>query len=77
MHGGVWHLGIIDIGIFKGTVSEQLGFINKGRYLSFTYITYSVLITIRIYTFILLPKDFCGGDKTVDKYVPVDMNRQV
>jgi len=30
-----------------------------------------------MYTFIPLPEDFCGVDKTVDKYVPVDMNRQV
>ena len=42
-----------------------------------SYITYSVLITISIYTLIPLPEDFCGVDKTVDKYVPVDMNRQV
>ena len=30
-----------------------------------------------MYTFIPLPEDFCGVDKTVDKYVPVDMNKQV
>ena len=40
-------------------------------------ITYSVLITIRICRPIPLPEDFCGVDKTVDKYVPVDMNKQV
>ena len=40
-------------------------------------VTYSVLITIRIYRSITLPEDFCGVDKTVDKYVPVDMNKQV
>ena len=67
----------IDIEIVKDTLSEQLSVINKGMYLSPTYLTYSVLITISIYTFIPLPEDFCGVDKTVDKYVPVDMNRQV
>ena len=40
-------------------------------------VTYSVLITIRIYTFFPLPEDFCGVDKTVDKYVPVDMNKHM
>ena len=30
-----------------------------------------------IYTFIPLPEDFCGVDKTVDKYVPVDMNKRI
>ena len=28
-----------------------------------------------MYTFFPLPEDFCGVDKTVDKYVPVDMNK--
>ena len=41
-----------------GTVSEQLGVIKKDMYLSPTYLTYSVLITISIYTFIPLPEDF-------------------
>ena len=50
---------------------------NKDMYLSPTYLTYSVLITISIYRLIPLPEDFCGVDKTVDKYVPVDMNKQV
>ena len=40
-----------------------------------------IFITIHnytyMYTFIPLPEDFCGVDKTVDKYVPVDMNKQV
>jgi hypothetical protein len=40
-------------------------------------VTYSVLITIRIFRFIPLPEDFYRVDKTVDKYVPVDMNKQV
>ena len=30
-----------------------------------------------IYALFPLPEDFCGVDKTVDKYVPVDMNKQV
>jgi hypothetical protein len=30
-----------------------------------------------MHTFFPLPEDFCGVDKTVDKYVPVDMNKQV
>jgi len=41
------------------------------------FITYSVMITIRIYRLIPLPEDFCGVDKTVDKYVPVDMNKHM
>ena len=40
-------------------------------------VTYSVLITIRIYRLIPLPEDFLGVDKTVDKYVPVDMNKHM
>ena len=50
---------------------------NKDMYLSPTYLTYSVLITISIYRLIPLPEDFCWVDKTVDKYVPVDMNKHV
>ena len=50
---------------------------NKDMYLSPTYLTYSVLITIIICRLIPLPEDFCGVDKTVDKYVPVDMNKHV
>ena len=46
-------------------------------YLLPTYLTYSVLITISIYRLIPLPEDFCWVDKTVDKYVPVDMNKHV
>jgi hypothetical protein len=43
-----------------------------------TYLfTCSVLITISIHTLITLPADFCGVDKTVDKYVPVDMNKHL
>ena len=30
-----------------------------------------------IYTFIPLPEDFYRVDKTVDEFVPVDMNKQV
>ena len=45
--------------------------------LSPTYLTYPVLVTISINRLIPLPEDFCGVDKTVDKYVPVDMNKQV
>ena len=41
-------------------------------YPSPTYLTYPVLVTISIYRLIPLPEDFCGVDKTVDKYVPVD-----
>ena len=40
-------------------------------------ITYSVLITIRIYRPIPLPEDFYGVYKTVDKYVRVDMNKHI
>jgi len=36
-------------------------------YLSPTYLTYSVLITVSIYTFIPLPEDFCGVDHWVDQ----------
>ena len=46
-------------------------------YLSPTNLTYPVLVTISIDTLFPLPEDFCGVDKTVDKYVPVDMNKQV
>ena len=46
-------------------------------YLSPTYLTYPVLVTISINRLIPLPEDFFGVDKTVDKYVPVDMNKQV
>ena len=46
-------------------------------YISPTYLTYPVLITITINRLIPLPEDFCEVDKTVDKYVPVDMNKQV
>jgi hypothetical protein len=46
-------------------------------YLLPTYLTYPVLITISIYRLIPLPEDFYRVDKTVDKYVPVDMNKQV
>ena len=46
-------------------------------YLSPTYLTYPVLVTITINRLIPLPIDFCRVDKTVDKYVPVDMNKQV
>ena len=46
----------------------------RGNSDSTQLLTYSVLITIRIYRVIPLPEDFCGVDKTVDKYVPVDMN---
>jgi len=46
-------------------------------YLSPTYLTYPVLITISIYTLFPLLEDFCGVDKTVDKYVPVDMNKHM
>ena len=42
-------------------------------YLSPTYLTYPVLVTISINRLIPLPEDFCE----VDKYVPVDMNKQV
>ena len=28
-----------------------------------------------MHTIIPLPEEFCGVDKTVDKYVPVDMNK--
>jgi len=40
-------------------------------------VTYSVLITISICRSIPLPEDFCGVDKMVDKYVPVDMNKHM
>jgi hypothetical protein len=50
---------------------------NKDMYLLPTYLTYSVLVTITINRLIPLPEDFCGVDKTVDKYVPVDMNKHV
>ena len=46
-------------------------------YLSATYLTYPVLVTISFNRLIPLPEDSCGVDKTVDKYVPVDMNKQV
>jgi hypothetical protein len=46
-------------------------------YLSPTYLTYPVLITITINRLIPLPEDFCGVDKTVDKYVPVDTNKHM
>ena len=32
---------------------------------------------IYMYTFISLPEDFLRVDKTVDKYVPVDMNKHI
>ena len=30
-----------------------------------------------MYRFFPVPEDFCGADKTVDKYVPVDMNKHM
>ena len=42
------------------TLSEHPGVINKDMYLSPTYLTYSVLITISINRLIPLPEDFCG-----------------
>ena len=41
-------------------------------YIFIAFVNYTCM-----YTFFPLPEDFCGVDKTVDKYVPVDMNKHM